>query len=51
MRKGGAAHELQKKRTSVWRRVVWFWREEADVLAKKNLNSVMYVSGHVFQNK
>lgn len=36
--------EWQKRRTSVWRRAAWSWREAAAAHAKKNLNSVTYVS-------
>lgn len=36
--------EWQKRRTSAWRRAAWSWREAAAAHAKKNLNSVTYVS-------
>lgn len=35
--------EWQKRRTSVWRRVAWSWREAAAAHARKNRNSATYV--------
>lgn len=47
-RRGGAAPESPRRRTSVWKRTVWSWREEAGAHAKKNPNSAMWVSALVF---